>query len=63
MLEPFPRCHHCPVVFEYVLQFADDYGDEVEEVHVWSKGDCARLPDSPLVFYQWTGCLNLMADQ
>ena len=19
MLEPFPRCHHCPVVFEYVL--------------------------------------------
>ena len=47
VLEPFPRCHHCPVVFEYDLQFADD-DDEVEEKHMWSKGNYARLSTSIL---------------
>ena len=46
MLEPFPRCHHCPVVFEYVLQFADDDEYEVEGKCMWSKEDYARLSSS-----------------
>ena len=29
VLEPFPRCHHCPVVCECVLQFTDNNEDEV----------------------------------
>ena len=29
VLEPFPRCHNCSVVCEYVLQFTGDNEDEV----------------------------------
>ena len=39
-LEPFPRCHHCPVFLEYVLQFTDDDNeDQAVEMYLWSKGD------------------------
>ena len=43
MLEPFPRCHHCPVVLEYVLQFTDDSENEAVEKCLWCKGDYAKL--------------------
>ena len=48
VLEPFPRCHHCPVVCEYVLQFTGDNEDEVVEKRLWSKGNYAELSNSIL---------------
>ena len=48
VLEPFPRCHHCPVVCEYVLQFSGGNEDEVVAKRLWSKGDYARISDSIL---------------
>ena len=48
VLESFPGCHHCPVVFENVLQFTDDDGDEVEEKRMWSNGDYATQSTSIL---------------
>ena len=38
VLESFSRCQHCPVVFEYMLQFTGD-GEKVDENYMWSKGD------------------------
>ena len=46
-LAPFPRCHHCPVILEYVLQFTD-YKDEAVEKYLWSKGDYAKISASIL---------------
>ena len=43
VFEPFPRCHHCPVVCEYVLQFTGDNKDGVTGKLLWSKGDYAEL--------------------
>ena len=45
VLEHFPRCHHCPVVLEHVLQFTGDE-DNVEEKRMWSKRNYARLSTS-----------------
>ena len=46
MLEPFPRCHHCPVVCEYVFQFSGDNENEVLEKHLRNKRDYAKISDS-----------------
>ena len=47
VMEPFPRCHHCPVVCEYMLQFKGD-NEEVAKKRLWSKGDYAKLSTSIL---------------
>ena len=49
VLERFSKCHHCPVVFEYILHF--DIPSNVCNTNVrilWSKGDCRRISDSIL---------------
>ena len=62
MLEPFPRCHHCPVVLEYVLQFTDyDSEDEAVEKCLWFKGDYAKVSASILAVDCYS--LSLMVDQ
>ena len=38
MLAPFPRCHHCPVVFEYILQFDKDV-DSINDEWLLCKGN------------------------
>ena len=43
MHAPFPRCQHCPVGFEYVLQF-DTYVDSViSERLLWCKGNYKEI--------------------
>ena len=47
MLKPFPRCHHCPVVLEHILQFTDDDNeDETVEKYLWSKAGYAKISAS-----------------
>ena len=42
-------CHHCPSVFEYVLQFDIPGILSSKTVHIlWSKGDYRRISDSLL---------------
>ena len=48
VLEPYPRCHHCPIVCEYVLQLTGDKEEEVVEKRLWSKGDYTKLSGSIL---------------
>ena len=60
VLEPFPRCHHCPVVLEHVLQSTDDNDDEAAEKYLWSKEDYAKISAS---FWQSIGFLSLMVDR
>ena len=49
VLEPFPKCHHCPIVFEYVLQFDIPDGSSSKAVRIlWSKGDYRKISDSIL---------------
>ena len=44
VLEPFPRCYHCPVNFEYILQFAqENLGDSNENNLIWSKENCPQI--------------------
>ena len=62
VLEPFPRCHHCPVVYQYVLQFSDDNEDEVVVKHLWSKGDYAMLRFQ-IIFWQLISFFSLMECQ
>ena len=42
VLASFPRCHHCPVVFEYVFQF--DNNDSINsEWLLWCKGNYGTI--------------------
>ena len=49
VLEPFPRCHHCPVVCEYILQFniTENFLNSSERI-LWSKGNYMRMSDNIL---------------
>ena len=39
VLESVPRCHHCPVIFEYILQFVlEDSGDSTRNHFIRNKG-------------------------
>ena len=49
VLEPFPKCHHCVVVFEYVLQFDIPGNSSSKSVRIlWSKEDYRRIFDCML---------------
>ena len=49
VLDPFPKCQHCPIVFEYVLQFDTPGNSFSKAVHIlWSKEDHRRISDSIL---------------
>ena len=43
VLASFPRCHHCPVVFEYVLQFDKDVTSVNNERLLWCKGNYGKI--------------------
>ena len=49
VLEPFPRCHHCHVVFEYILQFSipEIFSNSSERI-LWSKGHYMLMFDNIL---------------
>ena len=49
VLEPFPKCHHCPVTFEYVVQFNDEDANEGASHLMWSRGNYARISASIIV--------------
>ena len=60
VLEPFPMCHHCPVVCEYVLQFTGDNETEVVENRLGVKEITLSFQ---IVFWQLIGYLSLMEVQ
>ena len=37
VLEPFLRCHHCHVIFEYVLQLVQESSDSTGNNFIWCK--------------------------
>ena len=39
VLAPFPRCHHCPVIFQYVFQFDKDVDSINSEQLLWCRGN------------------------
>ena len=39
----FPRCHHCPVIFQYVFQFDKDVDSINSEQLLWCKGNYGRI--------------------
>ena len=52
VMEPFPRCQHCPAVLEYVLQFTEDSEDEAVEKYLSSKEDFAK-PSAIILAVDW----------
>ena len=51
VLEHLPKCHHCPVVFEYVLQYTGHNEDDAVKKHLWSKEDYASILAIDWVFF------------
>ena len=43
LLPPFPRCHHCPVVFEYFMQLESPEEENAELRRMWFKGNYERV--------------------
>ena len=43
VLEPFPKCHYCPITFEYVMQFVDEDANEGARYLMWSRENYAQI--------------------
>ena len=52
VLAPFIRCHHCPVVFEYVFQFDKDVDSINSEQLLWCKSNYGKI-SAPIKSLGW----------